>query len=87
MLSGELGVRKPAPPIFLHAAKLLDVPPTQCVLADDTHEYVRAAVALGIVGIHHMTYERTAEELEIVFGLALHVNPGVEARSGPEGRG
>jgi beta-phosphoglucomutase len=45
--------QKPAPDLFLHAARLLDLPPTACVVVEDAAAGVEAALAGGfyVVGI------------------------------------
>jgi beta-phosphoglucomutase len=45
--------QKPAPDLFLHAAHLLDLPPTACVVVEDAAAGVEAALAGGfyVVGI------------------------------------
>lgn len=71
VISGEVGMRKPEPEIFEHTLALLGLPATSCVFVDDLKHNVEAAVSLGFVGVHHVAYERTAAELEAVFGVAL----------------
>src|ERR1700723_1488801 len=44
VLSGEVGMRKPEPEIFLHAAQTLGLPPEDCVFIDDIEANVAAAV-------------------------------------------
>jgi beta-phosphoglucomutase len=48
---------KPAPDIFLHAARLVDVPPSRCVVVEDAAAGVLAAHRAGMraigVGPHH----------------------------------
>jgi beta-phosphoglucomutase len=61
---------KPAPDIFLHAAKLLNTPPAQCVVVEDAESGIAAALAakmfaVGIgpatrVGAAHLRYPDTA---------------------------
>jgi len=71
VISGEVGMRKPEPRIFEYALSRLDVSASQCVFVDDTPGNVRAAAALGLVGVHHTGYEETAAELEALFGVPL----------------
>lgn len=71
VISGEVGMRKPDPEIYLHASARLGVPPQACVFVDDLRPNVLAAARLGMVGIHHTSVESTADELEILFGLSL----------------
>jgi len=71
VISGEVGMRKPEPRIFTHAAELLGLPPEQCVLVDDISYNISAAVALGMVGVHHVSYEQTLLELQTLFDRDL----------------
>jgi putative hydrolase of the HAD superfamily len=71
VISGEVGMRKPEPGIFAHALELLGVDARQTVFVDDLQVNVRAAAALGLVGVHHVTYDQTAAELEALFDLPL----------------
>ena len=71
VISGEVGMRKPEPEIFAHVLGLLGVAPAQTVFVDDLEHNVRAAEAIGLVGVHHTSYESTAAELESLFGLHL----------------
>jgi HAD superfamily hydrolase (TIGR01509 family) len=71
VISGRVGMRKPEAEIFLHTANLLGVPPEQCVMVDDLAGNIQGAVAAGMVGVLHKSYEETAEELEILFDRTL----------------
>lgn len=71
VISGEVGMRKPEPEIYLHASRLLALAPETCVFVDDLPINVRAAVELGMVGVHHTDYERTRAELEGLFDIPL----------------
>jgi epoxide hydrolase-like predicted phosphatase len=71
VISGEVGMRKPEPEIFLRTAEDLGLPPEQCVFVDDLSPNVRGAVAVGMVGVHHVDPEQTVAELEAIFGVAL----------------
>jgi epoxide hydrolase-like predicted phosphatase len=71
VISGEVGMRKPEPEIFAHALNLLEVEANQTVFVDDLRVNVTAAAELGFVGVHHVTYDETASELEGLFGLPL----------------
>lgn len=71
VISGEVGMRKPEPEIFAHALDLLGVLAEETVFVDDLAHNVQAAVELGLVGIHHTSYETTASELEELFGVHL----------------
>ena len=71
VISGEVGLRKPEPEIFLLTARRLGVEPEQCVFVDDLAINVRGATKVGMVGVHHTSVEATVEELEILFGVPL----------------
>jgi putative hydrolase of the HAD superfamily len=71
VISGEVGMRKPEPAIFAHALELLKVEAAQTVFVDDLRVNVAAATELGFVGVHHVTYDQTAVELETLFGVSL----------------
>jgi len=69
VISGRVGMRKPDREIFQHTADLLHLEPGQCVMVDDMPRNVDAAVAAGMVGVLHHSYDQTAAELEILLGL------------------
>lgn len=71
VLSGEVGLRKPDPAIYLLAAQRLGVAPQRCLVVDDLSRNVRGAVAAGMTGVLHETLEQTVSELEALLGLAL----------------
>ncbi|HWC83508.1 MAG TPA: HAD-IA family hydrolase [Pseudonocardiaceae bacterium] len=69
VLSGQVGVAKPNPGIYLMAAEQLGLIPEQCVFVDDLPENVRGAVQVGMVGIHHTDPRATLDELAILFEI------------------
>lgn len=71
VISGEVGMRKPEPEIFAHVLDLLGVAAGDAVFVDDLQHNIVAAEALGLVGVHHTSYEQTAGELERLFGVHL----------------
>jgi len=71
VISGEVGMRKPERGIFEHTLDLLGLPAEQTVFVDDLRHNIEAAVALGMVGVHHRSYEQTLLELEALFGIPL----------------
>ncbi|MGW0175415.1 HAD family hydrolase [Rhodococcus sp. NPDC003322] len=81
VLSGDVGLAKPDPRIYRHAARLLDIEPGQCVFVDDLMVNVRGAVAAGMVGVHHVDVDVTVAELRILFDPDTGV-PGDSANSG-----
>jgi FMN phosphatase YigB (HAD superfamily) len=73
VLSGDIGMAKPDPRIYRMTADRLGLAPADCVFVDDLAVNVRGAVASGMVGVHHVDPDTTAEELRILFDLRLGV--------------
>jgi len=71
VISGEVGMRKPEAAIFQHTLDELGLPAGSCVFVDDHMANIRAAAALGVVGVWHQTYAQTANELEALFDRPL----------------
>ena len=71
VISGEVGMRKPEAEIYTHVLDLLGVRPGETVFVDDLQPNVDAAEALGLVGVHHTSYDETAATLERLFGIPL----------------
>jgi putative hydrolase of the HAD superfamily len=67
VISGEVGMRKPEPRIFRHAAELLDLEPEHCVFVDDLEANVTAAVGCGMTGVHHTAPALTQQRLTQLF--------------------
>jgi putative hydrolase of the HAD superfamily len=67
VISGEVGMRKPEPRIFLHTAELLDVAPVECAFVDDLEANVRAAAGCGMTGLHHTSPADTVVRLTELF--------------------
>ncbi|MFD1813427.1 HAD-IA family hydrolase [Rhodococcus gannanensis] len=76
VLSGDVGMAKPDPRVYRYSARLLGVEPRECVFVDDLRVNVRAAVAVGMVGVHHVGVDATVEELRILFGSPEPAPPG-----------
>jgi putative hydrolase of the HAD superfamily/hydrolase len=71
VISGEVGMRKPDPEIFLLAARRLDLKPDECVFVDDLELNVDGARAVGMTAILHTEYDETRRALETLFGADL----------------
>ena len=69
MLSGEIGAEKPERAAFQAAADALDVELNNCVMVDDDIMNIRAAVEYGMIGILHTAVDRTAVEIQSIFGI------------------
>ena len=79
VISGETGMRKPDPDIYLFAAKQAGAPPDACVFIDDFGVNVEGAEAVGMIGILHRDARTTIARLEELLGLSLQ--PPADARS------
>jgi epoxide hydrolase-like predicted phosphatase len=71
VVSGEVGFGKPDPGIFLLTARRLDLHPQACVFVDDLAANVRAAAAVGMVGVHHRSVAETLNELDVLLEVPL----------------
>jgi putative hydrolase of the HAD superfamily len=71
LISGEIGMRKPEPGIFRHAAQALGLAPAECVFIDDLGENVTAAAACGMTGLLHTETAATAAALQDLLGVPL----------------
>jgi putative hydrolase of the HAD superfamily len=52
VISGDTGICKPDPAIYLLATDELGVPPDECVFADDTAANLPAVEELGMATVH-----------------------------------
>jgi putative hydrolase of the HAD superfamily len=71
VISGEVGMRKPEPEIFVYATDLLGVPPAECVFVDDLSPNVAAADALGLTAVLHRSYDETRNQLAQLFRITF----------------
>jgi putative hydrolase of the HAD superfamily len=78
VISGEVGLRKPDPDIYLFAAKQAGVAPNECVFVDDFSVNVDGSEAVGMTGVLHRDARKTIERLETLFGRSLQ--PPADAR-------
>jgi FMN phosphatase YigB (HAD superfamily) len=69
VISAEVGMRKPEPRIFLHAAELLRLPPAECVFIDDIEQNITAAEGLGFTGVLHTDTPTTAQRVAELLGI------------------
>jgi putative hydrolase of the HAD superfamily len=69
VISGETGMRKPDPAIYLLTADKLDVPPQECVFADDTAANLPAASALGMATVHFTDASAAITEISRLLGI------------------
>ncbi len=71
VISGEIGIRKPAPEIYALAAERLERAPERCVFVDDLGGNLKPARAIGMATVLHRDAETTLEELEHHLGVKL----------------
>lgn len=68
VISAEVGMRKPEPRIFRHAAELLGLRPEECLFIDDIQANISAAEELGFTGVLHSGAAATAARLAELIG-------------------
>lgn len=83
IISGEVGLRKPQPEIFLMAANAIGVDPSDCVFVDDFRVNVEGAERLGMTGVLHRDPVKTIEGLEHLFDVPLLIEEFLAAKSEP----
>jgi putative hydrolase of the HAD superfamily len=79
VISGDVGLHKPQPEIFLLGAERLGVAPEDCVFVDDLRENCEGAAAVGMTAILHRGSEGTLPQLEELLGVPLSAD--AEART------
>jgi epoxide hydrolase-like predicted phosphatase len=71
VISGEIGIRKPAREIYEMGAERIGLDPAQCVFVDDLPFNLKPAEELGMATVHHLSPEQTIAELEELLGVDL----------------
>jgi epoxide hydrolase-like predicted phosphatase len=71
VISGEIGIRKPAPQIYALATERLERAPERCVFVDDLPGNLKPARELGMATVLHRDAETTLGELEEHLGVSL----------------
>jgi putative hydrolase of the HAD superfamily len=71
VISGDVGMHKPQPEIYLLAAERLGVAPADAVFVDDLRENVAGAEAVGMTAVLHRESEATIARLEELLGVEL----------------
>jgi putative hydrolase of the HAD superfamily len=71
VISGDVGMHKPQPEIFLLGAERAGVAPDQCVFVDDLRENCEGAEAVGMTVVLHRGADTTLPELERLLGVEL----------------
>jgi epoxide hydrolase-like predicted phosphatase len=71
VISGDVGLHKPQPEIYILGAERIGVPPEGCVFVDDLRENIAGAEAVGMTGILHRDPGETIAALEEALGVEL----------------
>ncbi len=74
VISGEVGMHKPQPEIYLLACERLAVAPADAVFVDDLRENCAGAEAVGMRAILHRTTGETVAALEDFLGVELRAS-------------
>lgn len=71
VISGEVGIRKPAPRIYELGAQAIAREPAECIFVDDLPFNLPPATELGMATVHHTAADTTIAELEGLLGIVL----------------
>jgi epoxide hydrolase-like predicted phosphatase len=71
VISGEVGIRKPAPEIYRLGAASIGVEPAACVFVDDLPFNLTPAAELGMATVRHSSAMQTIAELQRLLGVRL----------------
>jgi epoxide hydrolase-like predicted phosphatase len=71
VISGDVGIRKPAREMYELGAQRIGLEPTACVFVDDLPFNLEPAAEIGMATVHHVSGERTISELERLLGVEL----------------
>jgi putative hydrolase of the HAD superfamily len=71
VISGDEGMRKPAPQMYTLGAERIGLEPERCVYVDDLEFNLTPARELGMATVHHVDADRTVSELEQLLGVRL----------------
>jgi epoxide hydrolase-like predicted phosphatase len=71
VISGEVGMRKPAKEMYLLGAERIGLDAQQCVFVDDLAFNLVPAEELGMTTVHHVSADQTVAELERLLEVTL----------------
>jgi putative hydrolase of the HAD superfamily len=71
VISGDVGLHKPQPEIYLLACERLGVEPGHAVFVDDLRENCTGAEEVGMTAVLHRESARTVARLEELLGVGL----------------
>jgi putative hydrolase of the HAD superfamily len=75
VISGDVGLHKPQPEIYLLACERLGVEPAEAVFVDDLRENCEGAEAVGMTALLHRDSSESVAKLEEIFELELSSVP------------
>jgi epoxide hydrolase-like predicted phosphatase len=85
VISGRVGLRKPSPEIYRHAAGTLGLEPGDCVFVDDLPRNLGPAADLGMAAVHHTASEITIPEVARLLAISIGVVDPERGEHGHEG--
>ena len=71
VISGDVGLHKPQPEIFLLGCEKVGLDPAECVFVDDLKENCAGAEAVGMTAVLHRGADTTIPEVERLLGVTL----------------
>jgi epoxide hydrolase-like predicted phosphatase len=71
VISGDVGLHKPQPEIFLLGCEKVGLEPEVCVFVDDLKENCAGAEAVGMTAVLHRGADTTLPEVERLLGVSL----------------
>jgi putative hydrolase of the HAD superfamily len=71
VISGEVGIRKPAPEIYRLGAEQIGIAASTCVFVDDLPFNLEPAAELGMATVHHTEAGQTIAQLEQLLQVPL----------------
>ena len=71
VISGDVGLHKPQPEIFLLGCERVGLEAGECVFVDDLRENCEGAEAVGMTAVLHRGADTTVPELERLLGVTL----------------
>ena len=83
VISGVVGIRKPAPEMYAMGAESIGLPPAACAFVDDLGFNLKPARDLGMATVLHSNAEQTIAQLEELLGVALGEVPDASGRPTP----
>jgi epoxide hydrolase-like predicted phosphatase len=71
VISGDVGMHKPEPAIYMLGAERLGLRPEECVFVDDLRENCQGAEEIGMTAVLHRGADTTLPVLEKLLGVPL----------------